>query len=107
MLSSTALRPAAASVTPPVTGASTSLSVPPGRRAAVAVARAVRNYDSIPKREPFSSSRSVLDQFLRQEKPLVQRTKDQITGTLPPLLCSASAFISSRCAIGVLFSDFF
>ncbi|KAG2545646.1 CCG-binding protein 1-like [Panicum virgatum] len=45
---------------------------------AAASVRAVRNYDSIPKRETFSSSRSILDEFLRQEKPLVQRM-DQIT----------------------------
>ncbi|TVU44846.1 hypothetical protein EJB05_04307 [Eragrostis curvula] len=82
MLSSTALRPmapAAASLAHPVTGASISLSTPAGRRSAATLVRAVRNYDSIPKREPFSSSRSILDEFLRQEKPLVQRTKDQIT----------------------------
>ncbi|KAL5648168.1 hypothetical protein ACJX0J_042523, partial [Zea mays] len=41
---------------------------------------AVRNYDFIPKREPFTSSRSTLDEFLRLDKPLVQRTRDQITG---------------------------
>jgi hypothetical protein len=83
MLSSTALRPTAlapatASLAHPINGA---CSAPAGRRTAAAVVRAVRNYDSIPKGEPFSSSRSVLDQFLKQEKPLVQRTKDQITGT--------------------------
>lgn len=50
-----------------------------GRRAPAAAVRAVRNYDSIPKREPFSSSRSILHEFLRQDKPLIQRTKDQIT----------------------------
>jgi hypothetical protein len=44
--------------------------------------RALRDYGSIPKREPFSSSRSILDEFFKQEKPLVQRTKDQITGNL-------------------------
>ncbi|XP_015690087.2 CCG-binding protein 1 [Oryza brachyantha] len=76
MLSSTALRPP-----PPAAQPATVASAAAGRRASAggAVVRAVRNYDSIPKREPFSSSRSVLDEFLRQEKPLVQQTKDQIT----------------------------
>lgn len=76
MLSSTALRPLAPASTP--AHSATATSAASGRRAA-AVVRAVRNYDSIPKREPFSSSRSILDEFLKQEKPLVQRTKDQIT----------------------------
>ncbi|WVZ60675.1 hypothetical protein U9M48_010664 [Paspalum notatum var. saurae] len=79
MLSSSTVRPlvpaAAAAALP--SHRSTGASSAAGRR--VSVARAVRNYDSIPKREPFSSSRSILDEFLRQEKPLVQRTKDQIT----------------------------
>ncbi|EER90829.1 hypothetical protein BDA96_01G081200 [Sorghum bicolor] len=82
MLSSTTLRslvPAAvASPSPAHVTACSSPAV--GRRVpAAVVVRAVRNYDSIPKREPFSSSRSILDEFLRQDKPLVQRTKDQIT----------------------------
>ncbi|KAF8644264.1 hypothetical protein HU200_066507 [Digitaria exilis] len=45
-----------------------------------------------PKREPFSSSRSILDEFLRQEKPLVQRTKDQITGATTLLDQIASVY---------------
>uniref|UniRef100_A0A0D3FPG8 Uncharacterized protein n=1 Tax=Oryza barthii TaxID=65489 RepID=A0A0D3FPG8_9ORYZ len=82
MLSSTALRPLAQPATATATAFSASrTAAAAGRRGSAAgvVVRAVRNYDSIPKREPFSSSRSVLDEFLRQEKPLVQRTKDQIT----------------------------
>uniref|UniRef100_A0A0E0P1Q7 Uncharacterized protein n=1 Tax=Oryza rufipogon TaxID=4529 RepID=A0A0E0P1Q7_ORYRU len=84
MLSSTALRPLAQPATATATATAFSASrtaAAAGRRGSAAgvVVRAVRNYDSIPKREPFSSSRSVLDEFLRQEKPLVQRTKDQIT----------------------------
>ncbi|KAL5210330.1 hypothetical protein ABZP36_005953 [Zizania latifolia] len=86
MLSSTALRPPAPATSPSqpasATAAASSVSraSAAGRRASASLAvRAVRNYDSIPKREPFSSSRSILDEFLTQEKPLVQRTKDQIT----------------------------
>ncbi|XP_062214439.1 CCG-binding protein 1-like [Phragmites australis] len=84
MLSPTALRAlapvhAAASPAHPTTAASAARSAAAGRRTAAAVVGAVRNYDSIPKREPFSSSRSIFDEFLRQDKPLVQRTKDQIT----------------------------
>jgi hypothetical protein len=80
MLSSTTLRPPAS----PAPAHLTICSSPAAwRRAPTAAAvRAVRNYDSIPKREPFSSSRSILHEFLRQDKPLIQRTKDQITGTL-------------------------
>ncbi|KAL6894005.1 hypothetical protein ACP4OV_008103 [Aristida adscensionis] len=87
--STTALRPLAPASSPAAAahaataaGASAvhTAAAAAGRRGAVVAAvRAVRNYDSIPRREPFSSSRSVLDEFLRQEKPLVQRTKDQIT----------------------------
>ena len=86
MLSCTTLRPLVPAVASPSPAHITACSSPAaGRRApAAVVVRAVRNYDSIPKREPFSSSRSILDEFLRQDKPLVQRTKDQITGT-PPL----------------------
>ena len=88
MLSSTALRPLSpATATTPAypatataTATATVTSATPGRRS-VAV-RVLRDYGSIPKREPFSSSRSILDEFFKQEKPLVQRTKDQITGTL-------------------------
>ena len=74
MLSSTTLRPPAS----PAPAHLTICSSPAAWRRAPAV-RAVRNYDSIPKREPFSSSRSILHEFLRQDKPLIQRTKDQIT----------------------------
>lgn len=85
MMSSTSttlrpLVPAAASPSP-TPRVATGASPAAGRRSPAVAVRAVRNYDSIPKREPFSSSRSILDEFLRQEKPLVQRTKDQITGT--------------------------
>ncbi|KQK13028.1 CCG-binding protein 1 [Brachypodium distachyon] len=76
MLPYTALRPLSPATTPaayPAAAAS-----PSAWRRAVVV-RALRDYDSIPKREPFSSSRSILDEFFRLEKPLVQRTKDQIT----------------------------
>ncbi|VAI22336.1 unnamed protein product [Triticum turgidum subsp. durum] len=77
MLSSTALRPLSpATATTPAYPA-TATSATPGRRS-VAV-RVLRDYGSIPKREPFSSSRSILDEFFKQEKPLVQRTKDHIT----------------------------
>jgi len=76
MMSSTTLRPLVPAAASHIT---TGASPAAGRRSAVASVRAVRNYDSIPKRETFSSSRSILDEFLRQEKPLVQRTKDQIT----------------------------
>ncbi|CAD6206775.1 unnamed protein product [Miscanthus lutarioriparius] len=81
MLSCTTLRPLVPAVASPSPAHITACSSPAaGRRApAAVVVRAVRNYDSIPKREPFSSSRSILDEFLRQDKPLVQRTKDQIT----------------------------
>ena len=101
MLSSTTLRslvPAAvASPSPAHVTACSSPAV--GRRVpAAVVVRAVRNYDSIPKREPFSSSRSILDEFLRQDKPLVQRTKDQITG-MPPL--------RGRTALASLLPDLF
>ncbi|KAM3260492.1 hypothetical protein ACQJBY_051637 [Aegilops geniculata] len=83
MLSSTALRPLSpATATAPAypaaaTATATATSATPGWRS-VAV-RVLRDYGSIPKREPFSSSRSILDEFFKQEKPLVQRTKDQIT----------------------------
>ncbi len=95
MLSSTALRPLAQPATATATATAFSASrtaAAAGRRGSAAgvVVRAVRNYDSIPKREPFSSSRSVLDEFLRQEKPLVQRTKDQITGKAAGLCCCFS-----------------
>ncbi|CAN6281234.1 unnamed protein product [Urochloa humidicola] len=81
MMSSTTLRPLVPpAASPSPSHLSTGASPVARRRSAAAVAvRAVRNYDSIPKGEPFSSSRSILDEFLRQEKPLVQRTKDQIT----------------------------
>ena len=81
MLSCTTLRPLVPAVASPSPAHITACSSPAaGRRApAAVVVRAVRNYDSIPKREPFSSSRSILDEFLRQDKPLVQRTKDQNT----------------------------
>ncbi|RLN16742.1 hypothetical protein C2845_PM02G46810 [Panicum miliaceum] len=79
-MSSTTLRPLVPAVaSPSVSHLTTGASPAAGRRSASSSVRAVRNYDSIPKREPFSSSRSILDEFLRQEKPLVQRTKDQIT----------------------------
>lgn len=80
MLSPTTLRPLVPAAAP---AHLTACFLPAsGRRAPAAAVRAVRNYDSIPKREPFSSSRSILHEFLRQDKPLIQRTKDQITGTL-------------------------
>lgn len=106
MLSPTTLRPlvpAAASLSPAHLTACSSPAA--GRRAPAAlVVRAVRNYDSIPKREPFSSSRSILDEFLRQDKPLVQRTKDQITGTPS----SAAALPSPRCSLSLIyFSEYF
>ena len=82
-MSSTTLRPLVpAAASPSASHLTTGASPAAGRRSAAASVRAVRNYDSIPKRETFSSSRSILDEFLRQEKPLVQRTKDQITGTM-------------------------
>jgi hypothetical protein len=95
MMSSTTLRPLvpAAAASHLTTGAPRAA----GRRSAAVVARAVRNYDSIPKREPFSSSRSILDEFLRQEKPLVQRTKDQITGAM--LRCRSTLAVSLRCSM--------
>jgi hypothetical protein len=96
MLSSTTLRPRVPAAASPSPAHLTACSSPAlGRRApAAAVAvRAARNYDSIPKREPFSSSRSILDEFLRLDKPLVQCTKDQITGTPP--LGSRTALASS------------
>ncbi|KAG8098304.1 hypothetical protein GUJ93_ZPchr0013g37137 [Zizania palustris] len=79
MLSSTALRPPAPATSPlqPAAASLVSRASAAGRRASAV--RAVRNYDSIPKGEPFSSSRSILDEFLTQEKTLAQRTKDQIT----------------------------
>nr|ACG34898.1 hypothetical protein [Zea mays] len=77
MLSPTTLRPLVPAAAP---AHLTACFLPAsGRRAPAAAVRAVRNYDSIPKREPFTSNRSTLDEFLRLDKPLVQRTKDQIT----------------------------
>ena len=81
MLSSTALRPLSPATTPAYSGSATASTSSVSWRRAVAV-RALRDYGSIPKGEPFSSSRSILDEFFKQEKPLVQRTKDQITGIL-------------------------
>lgn len=78
---STTLRPLVPAAALPSPHLATGASPGARRRSPAVAVRAVRNYDSIPKREPFSSSRSILDEFLRQEKPLVQRTKDQITGT--------------------------
>jgi hypothetical protein len=81
MFSSTALRPLSPATTPayPTNTNATTSSVA-WRRAVVV--HALRDYGSIPKRESFSSGRSILDEFFKQEKPLVQRTKDQITGIL-------------------------
>uniref|UniRef100_A0ACD5WBK2 Uncharacterized protein n=1 Tax=Avena sativa TaxID=4498 RepID=A0ACD5WBK2_AVESA len=78
MLSSTALRPLSPATTPAYSACATATTSSVAWRRSVVV-RALRDYGSIPKRETFSSSRSILDEFFKQEKPLVQRTKDQIT----------------------------